>query len=158
QKIGAAFDEGFGLLMVIVAELREGGGAGGVDVFGSWSDGAGDEAGMRGSGTGVGGFARDAGGGEVELVGAVFEVVVGEGHARAAAGVGLDDVGAGFEVGAMDAGDDVGAGGVEDFGAILAPEVVGLDGQRNLVNHGSHGPIENEDTLLQDVGERLPTL
>ena len=44
----------------------------------------------------------------VELVGLVAEVVVGEHEARAAEGVGLDDVGAGLQVRLVDVRDDVG--------------------------------------------------
>ena len=76
----------------------------------------------------------------------------------AAEGVGLDDVGAGFEVLAMNILDDVGARDVEDFGTVLPPQVVGLDGQRGLMNHGAHGPVEDQYTVFQAIYERLLTL
>ena len=98
------------------------------------------------------------GGGEVQLVGAVFQLVLGQDDPGAAEGVGLDDVGAGFEVLAVDVLDDVGPRDVEDFGTVLAPQVVGLDGEGRRVDHGAHGAVEDEDTLFQDVLERLLTL
>ena len=120
QIVGAAFDEAFGLLVVIGAKLGEGGGAGDVEIFIGGPDGAGDEARFGGGGILVGDVARQFGGGEVQLVGAVFEFVIGKGDAGAAEGIGLDDVGAGFEVLAVDIPDDVGACDVENFGTVLA--------------------------------------
>ena len=104
--------------------------AGDVEIFVGGPDGAGDEARLRRGGELVGDFARELGGGEVEFVGAVLESVLGEHDPRAAEGVGLDDVGAGFEVLAMDVLDHVGPGDVEDFRTVLPPQVVGLDGKR----------------------------
>ena len=158
EIVGAALDEAFGLEVVIGAKFGEGGGAGDVEIFISGPDGAGDEARFGGGGILVGDLAREFGGGEVELVGAVFELVIGQRDARAAEGVGLDDVGAGFEILAMNILDDVGARDVEDLGTVLPPQVVGLDGQRRLMNHGAHGPVEDQDTLFQAIYERLLTL
>ena len=43
-------------------------------------------------------------------------------------------------------------------GQFSAPQVIGLDRQRRGVDHRPHGPIDHEDTLRQDVCERLITL
>src|ERR1039458_9192724 len=53
---------------------------------------------------------------------------------------------------------DVGPRDVEDFGTVLTPQVVGLDGKGRLMDHGAHGPVEDEYTLFQAVFERLLTL
>ena len=58
---------------------------------------------------------------EVELVGKLLHAVVGQGHRVGVEGVGLDDVGAGVEVLAMDRGDDVGLGEGEQV--VVALEV-----------------------------------
>ena len=158
QIVGSALHQAFGLQVVVGAKLGEGGGAGDVEIFVGGPDGAGDEARLGGGGILVGDLARQFRGGEVELVGAVFQFVVGEGDPRAAEGVGLDDVRAGFQVLAMDILDDVGPRDVEDFRTVLPPQVVGLDGKGRRMDHGAHGPVEDEYTLFQAVFERLLTL
>ena len=158
QIVGAAFDQAFGLQVVIGAQLGEGGGAGDVEILVGGSHGTGDEARLGGRGILVRDLARQFRGGEVELVRAVFQLVVGEGDSRAPEGVGLNDVRAGFQILAMDILDDVGPRDVEDFRTVLPPQVVGLDGERRLMDHGAHGPVEHEYTLFQAVDQRLLTL
>ena len=51
----------------------------------------------------------------------------------------------------MDVLDDVRPRDVQDFRTVLAPQVVGLDGQGRRMDHGAHGPVEDEDTALQGV-------
>ena len=77
QIIGAAFDEGFGLDVVIGTQAFKGNGALDIDVFIGGPDGAGDEARLSGGGVLVGGLARDLCSGKVELVGAAGEMVIG---------------------------------------------------------------------------------
>ncbi len=96
---------------------------------------------------------------EVQVVRLRFEPVFGQHQRGAAEGVGLDHVGAGLEVRAMDAEHDVGPRANQVFVAAFqsgAAEVGG--GQPALLEHGAHGPIEDEDTLLQDFSERPLTL
>src|SRR5204863_6313633 len=81
-----------------------------------------------------------------------------ERHARATKGVGLDGVGARGEILAMDVQDHVWPCSVENLRTVFAPQVVPFDRKRSLVDHGPHSAVENEDTLRQDVGERLKTL
>src|SRR5206468_2771703 len=73
-------------------------------------DAAGDEAGLVGVPAGelVGGAAGNLGGRLVDLVDAVLEGELLQREACAVEGVGLDDVGAGLEVGAVDVEDEPG--------------------------------------------------
>ena len=94
--------------------------------------------GLRGGGILVGDFARQFGGGEVEFVGAICELVIGQRDPRAAEGVGLDDIGAGFEILAVDLLYHVGPRDVEDFRAVLpAP---GSRSRWTAAPHGSWCP------------------
>ena len=73
------------------------------------ADGAGDEARLVGRllGPGIGRLARELGRGDVHLIGDVLEPVIGLADGLGVEGVGLDDVGAGFEIGIMDLADDL---------------------------------------------------
>ena len=104
----------------------------------------------------IGGLAGDLGGEVVQLVGAVGEMEVGEGDGMAAKGVGLDHVGAGGEVGAVDVEDDVGAHPEDVFAAVLVlgpAEVVDGDA---LVQHAAHGSVEDEDTFGEGADPEPP--
>ena len=72
--------------------------------------GAGDEARLFGRllGPGIGRLAREFGGGDIHLVDDILKSVIGLADGLRIEGVGLDDVGAGFEIGVMDRGDDLG--------------------------------------------------
>src|ERR1035441_8658692 len=158
QKVGPAFDQAFGLQVVIGAQRGEGGGAGDVEVFVGGPHGTGDEARLVRRGVLVRDLARQLRGGEVELVFAVFQMVVGEGDSRPTEGICLDDVRAGFQILAMDVLYDVGPRDVEDFRTVLPPQVVGPDGQGCLMDHGAHSPVEHEYTLFQAVDQRRVAL
>ena len=58
--------------------------------------------GLRGGGEFGRRLPRQSRGGEVQFVGVVLQAVFGQHQRRAAEGVGLDDVGAGLEIGAVD--------------------------------------------------------
>src|ERR1019366_8158523 len=158
QEVGPAFDQAFGLQVVIGAQRGEGGGGGGVEVLVGGAHGTGDEARLVRRGVLVRDLARQFRGGEVQFVLAVRQFVVGESDPRAPEGVGLDDVRAGFQILPMDVLNDVGPRDVEDFRTVLPPQVVGLDGQGRLMDHGAHGPVEHEYTLFQAVDQRRVAL
>ena len=152
EDVDAAFDEGFGLLDVgrehrVVADVAERGELGGG------SDGAGDEARAIGGGELAGGFAGDAGGGKVELAGAMRDAELLEDERRGTEGISLDDVRAGFEVGAVDFADDVGAGDGKDLGAVLEACVVTVDGERVVLDAGSHRAVVDKDSLREGFEE-----
>jgi len=93
----------------------------------------------------------------VDLVGQVFHVVVGQGDGVGVEGVGLDDVRAGGQVGLVDAADDVRLG--EDEEVVVALQLAGmvLEARPPVVrlvelmglDHGAHGPVQDEDALGQ---------
>ena len=119
--------------------------------FGGRPHGAGDEARLRGGGELVGSLARDLGGEEVQLVGAVLEVESARAMGVPAEGVGFDHVGAGFEVGAVDVRNDLGAHTEDVFAAVLVLGAAEVGHGDALVQHGAHGPIEDEDTFGEDL-------
>ena len=85
-------------------------------------------------------------------------MVLGKRHPGAAERVRFHGVGARFEVRHVNVADDVRPRGHQDFRTVLAPQIVRLDRERHLVQHTPHASIENEDTFIEDVFERLLTL
>ena len=118
----------------------------------------------RVGGFGPGGaFAAQARGFAVEFRHQVLEAVVGLRDGRRIEGIGFDDVGAGVQVGLVDAGDDVRAhereqvvvalevarGVGETFAAVVGfAQLVALD-------QGAHGAVEHQDAFRQSL-QQLP--
>jgi len=168
EQVRAGVDERVDLLAVGVAHLDERHVAlgGVVDVAGHRqrlvrrADGAGDE----GVFAGVGGLERvDGLAGDLDRLGVEFadEVrhrVVFHRDGRAVEGVGLEDVGAGVEVGAVDVPDDGRLG--DDEQVVVALELPGvileafaavvLLLQLELLDHGAHRAVEVDDALAQE--------
>jgi hypothetical protein len=105
----------------------------------------------------VGQAAREPGRGDVELVGQLGQAVFALRDARAVEAVGLEDVGAGLEVGLVDAADHVGPRDAEQV--VVALEVLGVAGealaaivgfdQLAALDHGAHGAVEDQDALRE---------
>ena len=101
---------------------------------------------------------------EVQLVDERLEPVVGLRDRRAAERVGLDDVAAGLEVLAVDAGDDVGPRQHEQV--VVAPEIARMVreplaaevrlGQLVALDHRPHRAVEDEDPRRQQRVELGP--
>ena len=118
---------------------------------------------------GVGRLAGEAGCGEVHFAGAVGQTEVGEGEARGAEGVGLDDVGARLEIGRVDASDRVSLREHEHVDAVL--QILGVITERGPakpllvepqgVHHGAHRSVEDGDAAGEqgmegiDAGGRI---
>ena len=124
---------------------------------------AGDVARPLGGRDLVGDRPGQPGGLEVELVGELLHAVVGQRDRGGVEGVGLDDVGAGLEVLAVDAGDDVGLGEGEQVvvalqvaGPVREPlaAVAGL-GRAVPLDRRTHGAVDDQDPLLEGSGQRL---
>ena len=173
EEVGAGVDEGVDLLAVGVAHLEERHVAlgGVVDVAGHRQrlvrrpDGAGDEGVLARVGglEGVDGLAGDLDRLGVQLADEVRHRVVFHRDGRAVEGVGLEDVGAGVEVGAVDVADDGGLG--DDEQVVVALELSGvvletvaavvLLLQFELLDHGAHRAVEVDDALAQEGLEAL---
>ncbi len=167
QGVAAALDQAERLLAVGVDELHVGDAAraGVVGVAGNRGGAvgrahrAGDEAlaaRIRGDEF-IADAAGEARGLDVEFRDDGLEVVIGLGNDLGVERVGLDDVGAGFEEAAVDGRDDVGAR--EDEDVAVALEVLGMlrkalaaevgFGELELLEGGAHGPVDDDDALLQ---------
>ena len=168
EEVGAGVDQGVDLFAVGVAHLDERHVAlgGVVDVAGHRQrlvrrpDGAGDEGVLARVGglEGVDGFAGDLDRRGVQLADEVRHRVVFHRDGRAVEGVGLEDVGAGVEVGAVDVADD---GRLrDDQEVVVALELAGvvleavaavvLFLQLELLDHGAHRAVEVDDALAQE--------
>ena len=153
EDIGAAVEQ--------AADLRGVAGVHGVpvdvaerDEFGARSHGADDEARAVGGGELFTRGAGNFGGGLVQLVYAVHEVLVLHGVQLRVEGIGLDAIGAGGEEVLVDALDDLGAGEQQDLGAVLPAEVVAVEIEvGDVVDGGAHRAVEEEDTAFGFVGE-----
>ena len=156
EEVDAADEQAVRLFLVGVAQLGE------ADVaearqLRAGPDRAGDEAGPAVGGVVVGDLAGDARRGDVEVVGAVGDVVLGE-HGREAAEAGrLDGVDADVEERRVHAGDDVGTGQAQHLVAALergAAEVVG--GQVESLHVRAERAVEHDDAPVHclEVGLR----
>ncbi len=173
DQVGAAFDQAAGRLDVVLHQFVEGdvAVAGVVHVRGNRAGAAGraEHAGdetrlVRGlGGLRVRHLAGQARPFDVEFVGQRLHAVVGLGHLGGVEGVGLEDVGAGVEVGLLDGLDHVRAAQQQEVvvafhvarpvGEALAA-VVGLF-QLVALDHGAHAAIEDQDTFPEGVLEGL---
>ena len=151
EQVDAALEQSVRLLVVGVAQLGE------ADVaearqLRAGSDRPGDVAGAPVGGEAVGDLPGDAGGGDVELVGPVADVVLGEhGGERAEAGR-LDGVDPDGEERLVHAGDDVGPGEAEHLVAALEgepTEVVAAEVERLDVR--AERAVEHDDPLVHGV-------
>ena len=143
QEIDAAFDQRLGLVVVILPQFLKGDGLCDIQVFGGGADGTGDESRLGGGGKFVGAFAGEFRGGVVQLVGPVLQLKFRQHNRGSAKSVGLDNVGAGLQISAMNVTDHIGSRDDQDFRTVLTPQKISFDIQRRLVDHGAHGAVEN---------------
>ncbi len=147
QDVDAALDQGGALELVAVAQLGEGGVAERREL-GARADRSDHEAGPVGRRVAGGDLAGDAGGGQVQLVGPLGDLVLVQHDGEGAERVGLDGVDADGEERVVEVGDDVGAGGDEHLVAPLErrpAEVVGREVPQLQVRPG--GAVEDHDTF-----------
>ena len=169
QDVDAPFDERLDLLAVgrhhlverHVAVARVGDVARDGELLVRRADRSRDESrpvGGRGHGR-VGRLAGQPRRGKVELPHPVGQAEVGQRHARRAERVGLDDVGAGGQIGGVDVPDRVPLREDQDVDAVLqVARVVAERGpakptlvQSQGVHHRAHRPVQDNDTLGQQV-------
>ena len=148
DEVDAAGDERGRLFLVGVAQARGRGSGPG------WGTGAGAEVARHpagpsvagGRGGLVGGLAGQAGRGQVDLLDAVLEAVLGQDDPEGPEGVGLDHVAADVEEGPVDGLHHVGP--VQDHGLAAALEggpAVVLGAQVGELQAGAHGAVEDHD-------------
>ena len=167
EQVDAALDEALDLLGIGVADLVEGDSAerGIVDArrererLVERSDRAGDEPPSHL----VGGLASEPRALAVQLTDDALEAVVGLADRGRGERVRCRDVGAGLEVGAVDAEDDVRLGQVEDVRVagdvlrVVAEQVAGeVFGREALaLQHRPPGAVEDEDALVEQLPQPL---
>ena len=98
----------------------------------------------------VGDLARQPGALLGQFPDTVRNVVVGEVGQVAAERVGLDGVGPGLEVRAVDVSQHVRAGVVEDLVAAFEPEEV-VEREVRGLQHGAHGSVADDNALVQRI-------
>ena len=124
---------------------------------------AGHPARASGAGRGIRRPSGDGGGGEVQFLGQVFQPVVGLGDARGGEGVGLDDVRAGVEIGAMDCLHDVRARQRQHIAVALQRRVVAGEALAAVVRllqavgllHGADRAVEHQHALGERLGQGM---
>ncbi len=117
----------------------------------------------------VGFAARELRRGHVELVHRVFCPIVALRDHLGVERIGLEQVGTGLEVAAVDLGDDVGPRDGQEI--IVATQILGMRAeplpaeilllQRVRLDHRAHGAVEDEDALRERVaklGKAFPTI
>ena len=126
---------------------------------------AGDESRLAGHTTGpvIGTFAGNFRCGEVDVPHAVLELVVGLRDRRRVESIGLDDVGAGFEIRIVNFADDVWLRKDEDV--VVALDVVRMPReactpvsalvQPVALDHRAHCAIHDENPLREQRGEKI---
>ena len=164
EQVRAAVEQAVGRIGVRRHQLVEGhvAGAGVVDVGrdggrpGGRTQGAGDVPLLvrRQRRHLVGHAARQPSGLEVDLVGQLLHAVVGQGDRGGVEGVGLDDVGAGVEVLAVDRGDDLGLRDREQV--VVALEVAGPVGEALAAVAGLRGPVALDRRAHRSVDDQDP--
>src|SRR5437870_3324277 len=156
EDVGAALDEPHGLLGERRGDLVEGDAPGHRDGLGARTHGAGDEARALGRLELRARRAGETGGGGVDLAHLVRQPVLRERDARAAEGVGLDDVGARGEVALVHLAHDVGSGEDE----VLVAALVGLAAEVPraevaALEVGPRRPVQDEDALGQEGAQAV---
>ena len=176
QNVDAPLDQRVDLLAVGGHHLVEGGAAvarvvhvaGDRELLVRRPDRAGDEAGLfrRAQVHRVDGPPGQRHGGQVQLADPVREAEIGHADARGPEGVRLDDVGARFQVLAVDVFDGRRLRDRENIDEILQiVRVIGEGlaavvsvGELQRMDHRAHGPVEDQDALSEQLFEQGPRL
>ncbi len=151
HQVNAAVDQPLRLLHVgifqgVEVDVAEGG------EFCPRPHGASDEAGLVGGRIFVGDAAGQGGGGFIEFVGAIGQIILRQHDRSAAKGVGLDHVGPGLKEASVDDLNRLGVGEHQVFVAAFvlgAAKVVG--GQVLHLEVGAHGTVENHHRAIGAV-------
>ena len=154
QQVHTTIDQRARLLEIGLLELGEGDAAGDRDGLRGRTHGTRDKAGLCGGRELVRGPPGQLGGNAIDRVGLLLQLVFRQNNRGAAKGVGLDDVGARFEVLAMNIEDDLRLADHEVFVAAVQRRSAKVRSRGvALLDHRSHGAIQNEDALVKQAPE-----
>ena len=154
EQVDPALQQRLGGHLVVVAQLGEAdlAQAGGL---GAGAEGAGHVALAIRRGEAVGHLPGDAGVGQGDLVGPVGHVVLAEGYAEGAEGVGLHHIGADLQVCGVQRRDHVGPGDAQVVGAAFVDlAAVVVEGEVLGLQPGAGGAVVDDDALAHQVEER----
>ena len=172
QQVDTALQQSPGRDGVVRAQLVEGDAAGAGIVY-IRGDGRRLRGGAQHTGNearllrGLGGHAISRLAGElrrrqVQLPGQRAQLVVILGNGGAVEGVGFNDIRPRFQVAPVNAADDIGPGQGQQV--VVALEIAGVSRkalaavirflQARLLDHGSHGPVQDQDAVLQGLFQR----
>ncbi len=155
QKISTAFDQRLGLGVEARLQLLERDVTGHRDRAGRGAHGARDEARLVRRRALVGSLARELSGDPVDLGRFMADVVFAQRNFVRVERVGLDDVGAGGEIRAVDAEDHVRPREHEMIVAALERSSAKIRGsQVLLLDHGTHGPVEDQYPIVERSKKR----
>ncbi len=155
QHVGAAGHETRRLNAIALRKFLEGGAPGHAQGPGGRPHGTCDEPRAGRGGEPVAGFPRDFGGAPVDLQSLAPQAVLLKNERRSAEGVRLHEIRSGFQVALVDPTNNVGA---RHHQVVEAAFLVGtaevLRGEISRLEHGSRGPVEQQDPLVQH-GQQL---
>ena len=150
EEVNPAGQEPQGLAMEGGDQLVKGDPPRDRDGPGRRTHGAGHPAGFFRCPYGVAGGAGDLRCPAVDFEDLLHQAVFGQHDVRGAEAVGLDDIGPGLQVGAVNVRDDVGAGQDQ---LLIAPLVLGpaevVGGEVAFLELGSHGAVDDEDAVFK---------
>ena len=148
HRVGAAVEQAGDLLLVGVAQRRRSGTWPSVGSLVPGPTEPSTQRGRSGVRVAVGDLAGERGAGLGQLADPVGDVVLGEVGPVGAEGVGLDRVGAGLEVGVVDAADDVGR---VTLRISLQPSRPSKSSRRQVggLQHRAHRPVGDDDALAR---------
>ncbi len=92
-------------------------------------------------------LARQLGGAAIEPIGLVGDAELAERQRRAAEAIGLNRVGAGGEIAAMDVEDEIRTALVENFRTVLVASVILVEAERHRLHSGAGRAVAQQDVV-----------
>ena len=154
QNIGAAIDQRFGEIVVILLQMVERNGAADGDAFACRTHGTGHEARLARGGELARRLARQPRRRNHQVVGFAIDPVIHQVAFGPIERIGFNDIGAGFQVRAMDRQHHVGARLHQDFVAALQRRPTEIRGREMLLlQHGAHGAVDDQNAGVEGMNQ-----
>ena len=96
-------------------------------------------------------FARQFNGKLVDLEGTIFQFKLGQGHRRTAEAIRQHHIRARFVIAAMDIAHDIGAGEIQNFGAVFLAPVIAIHFQGHGLHTAAHAAITKQNAVTKGV-------